>query len=728
MRALKIVGIAIGALIALVVVTLLLVLIFVDPNDFRDDIERLVERQTGRELTLSGDLKLSVFPWVALELGPASLGDAPGFGDEPFVSIEEARLGVRLLPLLRGTIEVGHVRLVGARVRLVTDEQGRRNWEDLGGGDASDTDTEDETSQRSAQLPTIAGLEVRDAAIVLENRQEQSRDVIRNFNLRTGRLESGKPFKIDTDFLFEQGASLVAEVRLAGEMTADLEQNAYRLAEPAIDVTVRGEGYPADGIPIAIRAQTLAADVAQDVYRLTGLELTATWKGEELPKAGVPITLTASDVQADLGQQTLQLTALDMNVAGTHLKGALKGEQILDAPRLHGPLELDPVPLRDWLTKLGIDAPATQDPKALGRLSFSSQVTLTQQSAELADIVLQLDDTTAKGMFGIADFDSKALRFDLHVDRIDADRYLPPASDEPVAEDEETPSEIPVDALRELNAQGQLTIGEAIFAGMTFSNLRLGVNARNGKVRLHPSEASMYGGRYSGDITIDATGEAARISLDEHVSGIDFAPLFKDFFETERVSGKGSLNLKVTGVGRTTDEIVKTLTGTLDFEVADGALEGVDLWYEIRRARALLRRQPVPAQTGPARTPFTALSGAGTMKNGVLSNHELAVAMQYLRVTGQGTVDLPKETLDYNLVATVLRIPSDDSDAAEMQELVDAKIPIRITGTLTDPKVRPDIEGYVKGKVQERVEEQRQKLEEKVKEKIGDKLKDLFRR
>src|SRR5690606_33375558 len=123
----------------------------------------------------------------------------------------------------------------------------------------------------------------------------------------------------------------------------------------------------------------------------------------------------------------------------------------------------------------------------------------------------------------------------------------------------------------------QLTVGEAIFAGMTFSKLRLGVNARDGKVRFYPSEASMYGGQYRGDISIDATGQVARVSLDEHVSGVDFAPLFKDFLETERISGKGSLNVKLTGAGKTTDDIVKTLDGTLDFKVADGALEGADL-------------------------------------------------------------------------------------------------------------------------------------------------------
>jgi uncharacterized protein involved in outer membrane biogenesis len=88
MRALKIAGYVVGGLVALVVIALVLILLFVDPNDYRDDIEQLVERETGRDLTLTGDLKLSVFPWIALELGATSLGDAPGFGDEPFRSPE----------------------------------------------------------------------------------------------------------------------------------------------------------------------------------------------------------------------------------------------------------------------------------------------------------------------------------------------------------------------------------------------------------------------------------------------------------------------------------------------------------------------------------------------------------------------------------------------------------------------------------------------------------------
>jgi AsmA protein len=95
-----------------------------------------------------------------------------------------------------------------------------------------------------------------------------------------------------------------------------------------------------------------------------------------------------------------------------------------------------------------------------------------------------------------------------------------------------------------------------------------------------------------------------------------------------------------------------------------------------------------------------------------------------LKVTGQGNVDLPRNSLDYRLVAAVLKIPREGADPTQMQDMVDAQIPIRITGALDDPKVRPDVEGYVK----ERAKKELKKQEEKIKDKLGDKLKNLLGR
>src|SRR5210317_2408861 len=99
-RAFKILGIlAITAVVVTVFAATVFVLVF-DPNDYRDKISEGVREATGRELVIEGDLELSLFPWLAIELGRTQLGNAPGFDETPFASFDSARLSVRVMPLL----------------------------------------------------------------------------------------------------------------------------------------------------------------------------------------------------------------------------------------------------------------------------------------------------------------------------------------------------------------------------------------------------------------------------------------------------------------------------------------------------------------------------------------------------------------------------------------------------------------------------------------------------
>jgi AsmA protein len=68
MRAFKIIGIIFGSLVALVLLAAVAVLLLVDPNDHKDRISAAVQKSTGRALTLPGELKLSLFPWIASSL------------------------------------------------------------------------------------------------------------------------------------------------------------------------------------------------------------------------------------------------------------------------------------------------------------------------------------------------------------------------------------------------------------------------------------------------------------------------------------------------------------------------------------------------------------------------------------------------------------------------------------------------------------------------------------
>src|SRR6201993_2131121 len=133
MRILKLLAIALAGLLALLAIVLLAVRAFVDPNDYKDRIARAVRNSTGRELALPGEIRLSVFPGIALELGPASLGNPPGFGEEPFAAVKHAALRVRLLPLLRKQVEIGRVEIDGLDLRLGKNAAGRGNWQSPAG-------------------------------------------------------------------------------------------------------------------------------------------------------------------------------------------------------------------------------------------------------------------------------------------------------------------------------------------------------------------------------------------------------------------------------------------------------------------------------------------------------------------------------------------------------------------------------------------------------------------
>jgi AsmA protein len=78
-KLLKILAVALLLLVA----AALLAIALVDPNAFKDDIRARVEAATGRTLIIEGDLKLSVFPWLGLEIRGGRLANTPGFAIRP---------------------------------------------------------------------------------------------------------------------------------------------------------------------------------------------------------------------------------------------------------------------------------------------------------------------------------------------------------------------------------------------------------------------------------------------------------------------------------------------------------------------------------------------------------------------------------------------------------------------------------------------------------------------
>lgn len=685
MRILRYALYALGAVLLLVAAALAYVLVFFDPNTHKQQLERLVRDQTGREFSLPGELKLRLYPWLAIEVGRATLGNAPGFGAEPMMEFDHARLGVKLLPLLHREIEIGAVTVESPTIRLGVDATGRDNWSDLGKSKAN----EPATPAAGAPNFSVASVRIVNGSLHYVDRKGGTEVAVRSLNLETGALQPGQPFDLQLAGTVQESKTLTIGLDLRGRATLNTDASRYQLASPVIKLQLTGGGFPA---------------------------------------AGLPVELRFASADADLNAQTLDLPGMEVRAAGAQLSGSLRGAKIVDAPSFSGPVQLANVSLRDLLDKFGTKLPVTRDPAVFGAFSFSGTLAASAKAVMLSGLKLRFDDTTATGRAGISDLDTTALAFDLKLDRVNADRYLAPA---PAAGAKQQaaaspPTPIPVELLRSLNMHGTISVGEAVFAGIQYQNLHVGLNAAAGRVHVFPSEAQMYGGQYHGDINIDASGKLAHVSFDEHVTGVDFAPLFHDMFETKHITGRGNASIKASGVGNDSTALLHTLTGTLEFHVDNGAFEGTDLWYEIRRARALLKQEAIPARTGPERTPFTALSATGRITNGVLANDDLLAALQYLQVKGHGTADIASGTLDYHLDATVLKIPDNAADAAGASDLSGFTIPVLVGGTFGAPKVRPDVAALAKARVQKEIDKHKDELKQKLQDKLQDKLKGLF--
>ena len=187
MRLLKWVSLGLGALVALVVLGVLVVVWLVDPNSFKSNIEAAIKDATGREVTLVGDIKLGFFPWLALRTGEGRFGNAPGFGPEAMVSWKSAQLGAKLVPLLRGKLVADRVSIDGADLRLVRRADGTANWQGIGGKEPADP------ASKPMEIH-IDGIELTGSRVSFVDETVPRHVEVTGLDLTTDEISPGQPF------------------------------------------------------------------------------------------------------------------------------------------------------------------------------------------------------------------------------------------------------------------------------------------------------------------------------------------------------------------------------------------------------------------------------------------------------------------------------------------------------------------------------------------------------
>lgn len=777
---------ALAATVAGVALLLIAAVTLVDLNRFKPVIEARVSALTGRELRIAGDIGWSLYPVLGAELRAVTLGNAPGFAG-PMAEVERAALGVAVLPLLRGQLQVSEVVLEQPRIALGIDANGRNNWDDLLTALEQDAppppsdDTPGGADEPSMDI-AIDGVRVSGGEVTWSDERTGQRVQLSRLALRTGalggadavpvelalNLESTAPaLTIDDlqataevsttdDFASVQwrdldlslqiaGAALPTgpvALQLAGGGQLDLNRQQLTLPDLSLNATV-GEAAtdPVVGpLQLSLKGD-LGVALAQLAVDLSSLTLQAQLAPGQsgFPASTVDLALEATAGTLNLDRQTLSLPNVALTSGDLDLTMAIEGTEIVDAPAFRGRLAIAPVALRPLLARFGIEPPATADPGALSQLAFATQFTATPSSFDLRGLEARLDTTTLTGRVGGQLGDVTRLEFAVVLDTIDLDRYLPPSAPSAAppppapgktpAPGSPPPADDPFGWMDDLAVAGTLQAGQLTVTELTLRDLTATIALKDRVLTADPVRARLYGGEQSVALRLDARSAEPVTQLNLDLRSVAIGDLLGDIMAKAPLSGTAAVKADLQLRGLDADRIKQTLTGSGALSVRDGAIAGVNVAQELRNAVALVRGQR-PLQATPA-TDFTEMALQFTADQGVISWPALTAQSPLLRLVSSGRVDLGRDTLSARIDANVVKSLKGQG-GEPLSELAGFNVPLELRGTLSDPKLRVDVRDVLAqtrlgGKLEETETELKEKVEERKEELRGKAAEELQR-
>jgi AsmA protein len=659
----KIVGWIAAAVVGVVLLVSLAARLLIDPNAHREQLQAALRDATGRDVVLQGPLSLSMFPWLAFEANDVAIANREGFGDAPFASLGQARLAVRLWPLITSRrVEFGPVTIDKLQLHLAVAANGRDNWSDVV-EHLQRKETRTSTNGASAPAPaakspsldlSVAALQLRASEVSFEDAQAGTRYVVSGLRVETGALRQGEPIDVRTELEVKRNGAPFGHFQLRTRLDLTTP-GLVALADMQGRVSLAREG--ADDLPIDLKAPRLTLDVPT---------------------------------------RNIEIDTIEGRIGETKATANLRVTQGSDGPALQGSVHVPTTNLRKLLQLLGAEDLKLRDTTALTRVGANAQVAYSHaRGLQLQPLAVSIDGSKLDGALSIPDLGGNTLRFALQGDAIDADRYLPPRQAQAAAApSSQTPSasNAPLEALRKLDLDGSLDLKQFTVAKVALHDLHVSLRARNGRLQFDPLRAGVFGGDAQTRLTVDVRDDVPTIHVEQSLDRVDVGAMLSQLIDLKQLQGRGRARFSLDMRGSDVPALLATASGPFDLTVENGALIGADLWYEIERAVASSQGKHAPSSVpNTGRTPFQRMHGQGTLANRTLHNERLEFVSDVATVHGRGDVDYGRDRLDLELTAKLLKAPPGRVLGMKLSRVEGVDIPLAVTGKLQEPKVQPDV-------------------------------------
>ena len=636
--------------ILLVLLGAIAILPFLIPNSvYKTQIETAATNALGRDVTVSGDVSISLLPNISASLQDVTVANPEGFDDPDMITAGALRGSVKLLPLLSRRVEISELTFEDADVSLIRLENGEANWE-LGTPEA-EKESDEPAKTGGPFSASIDRASLRNASLVFDDREAGTYYELKDFDFETALRAADKPLTAKAKGVFQDRAFSATLVLTTPQSLSENRETEieFNFGSDLGTTSFDGRVHLQDAVSVA---GTFDLNVPQVSALADYLEL-------ELPvnpaplgalKANGRVTADLPDITLDFEALTLSGEGVDANYAGAfvldetmNLDGtakltlrnayALSQQMGLNLPQL-APIQQVSVDAKvtgpvEQLTFNQLDA-RTNSPQikasyngslslagagnvngdisaesnqlralltqlgvtlspgeTLGSFHVNGRASGSFDNIRLDNGTYKLDDSSASGSLG-ADLTGlrPKVQADLTMGAMDLSPFLSQSSSSGSSTGwSETPLDL--EALKLLDADLSLRADTITIGDISLENADLNALLEDGRLTAVFDQFTAFSGLWSGKAIVNAKPSVPGMAFNLSADNVAANTLLSTLAGFDKLKGTGAMSVNITSEGASINQIVNQLDGNLALDLSDGALAGVNLGQLVRSAGSL---------------------------------------------------------------------------------------------------------------------------------------------
>ena len=386
MKVLKTIFLILIITVVLTVGLILAAVTLIDPNQHKERISGVVEQKIGRTLQIDGQLDWGLWPRLHLSGGGISMGNARGFGSEPFFTLESFSFSLATLPLISSELRLDTIELSGLHLNLARDQQGRNNWDDLLPPPQQKPQRQTTAPAEGRGLPfstlMLGGVKAQNLNVIWRDQTNGRVDELRDLQLHLGAMKLGDPMDLSLAFtVLSNQPEIEARSELEAKLVYNLKAETYAVSPLKLTTTFSGPTVPGKSAKVDMAAKMSfnkreqQAEIKEFTLNGMGMEMAAEM---DLHGLNQPIPGAVGELKVEIGdlvrllkifelpsarqlagvkersirlhsrfnlapeKGTISISNLEAGVLGTVLSGRLEGKNINSAqPEVKGGIKAE---------------------------------------------------------------------------------------------------------------------------------------------------------------------------------------------------------------------------------------------------------------------------------------------------------------------------------------------------------------------------------------------------